>query len=113
MLSSFETPIFVAVEEDTVLGYGICMIKTYRQDPVISDHTELYIDDLCVDTAHREQHIGTALYRAICDYARQRKCYSITLNVWTCNSDALKFYEALGLQPQKIGMETILEDGSC
>ena len=57
--------------------------------------------------------IGKALYEAICKYARMRKCYHITLNVWACNEGALKFYEALGLKPQKIGMEVLLEEAGC
>lgn len=110
MLSDFSTPIFVAVEADAVLGYGFCMIKQYKNDPVIADHTELYIDDLCVDENCRGKHIGSAIYEAICRYAKQRKCYNVTLNVWSCNESAMKFYESLGLKPQKIGMETILEE---
>ena len=31
--------------------------------------------------------------------------YNITLNVWSCNPGAVKFYETMGLKPQKIGME--------
>jgi len=108
MLDSTATPIFVAVEEDQVLGYCFCMVKEHTLDPVITDHTELYIDDLCVDEKHRGKHIGKALYENACRYARLRKCYNITLNVWSCNPGAVKFYESLGLKPQKIGMETIL-----
>ena len=108
MLNQSATPIFVAVEGNAVLGYGFCMIKKYENDPVIADHTSLYIDDLCVDEAHRGEHIGTALYNEICRYAKQRKCYNVTLNVWSCNESARKFYESLGLKPQKVGMETIL-----
>ncbi len=110
MLNRAETPIFVAAEADKVLGYGFCQIKDHRQDPVIADHVSLYIDDLCVDEQCRGQHIGTALYEAICNYARQRRCYSVTLNVWSCNTAAMKFYESLGLKPQKVGMECILEE---
>jgi len=110
MLDSAKTPIFVAVEEDKVLGYGFCMIKEYKHDPVIADHTELYIDDLCVDENRRGQHIGKQIYEAILKYAKLRKCYNVTLNVWSCNEKAMKFYESLGLKPQKVGMETILED---
>ena len=62
MLDKSATPIFVAVEEEKVLGYGFCQIKKFAQDPVIADHTELYIDDLCVDESCRGQHIGKALY---------------------------------------------------
>lgn len=110
MLESTDTPIFVAAEGDAVLGYGFCMVKQYRNDPVIADHTTLYIDDLCVDENHRGEHIGSAIYKEICRYAKMRKCYSVTLNVWSCNESAMKFYEAQGLKPQKVGMETILQD---
>ena len=108
MLSSSDTPIFVAVEGDRVLGYGFCMMKEYRNDPVIADHTSLYIDDLCVDESCRGQHIGTAIYQEICRYAKMRRCYNVTLNVWSCNESAMKFYESLGMKPQKSGMESIL-----
>ena len=108
MLDSATTPIFVAVEEDAVLGYCFCAVKTYFQDPVIADHTTLYIDDLCVDENIRGKKVGTKLYETACKYAKMRKCYNVTLNVWTCNESAMKFYESLGLKPQKIGMENIL-----
>ena len=108
MLESPKTPIFVAVEEDKVLGYGFCQMKNYENDPVICDHLELYIDDLCVDEGCRGQGIGKAVYQEILRYAKMRGCYNVTLNVWSCNESAQKFYEALGLKPQKIGMETIL-----
>ena len=108
MLESSATPIFVAVEEDAVLGYGFCMFKEYKNDPVIADHRELYIDDLCVDENHRGKHIGKAIYEEICRYAKMRKCYNVTLNVWSCNESAMGFYESLGLKPQKVGMEHIL-----
>lgn len=108
MLDSPATPIFVAVEDDKVLGYGFCMFKKYENDPVIADHSTLYIDDLCVDEACRGKQIGKAIYHEIVRYAKMRRCYNVTLNVWTCNPGAMKFYESLGLKPQKIGMETIL-----
>ena len=110
MLDKPETPIFVAVEADKVLGYCFCQMKTYYRDSVIADHTTCYIDDLCVDEACRGKRIGAALYEWTVQYARQRECYSVTLNVWSCNESAMKFYEKLGLKPQKVGMETILED---
>lgn len=110
MLNKPGTPIFVAVEADRVLGYCFCLVKEHHRDPVIADHTELYIDDLCVDESCRGQHIGKALYENACRYARQRSCYNVTLNVWSCNESAIKFYESCGLKPQKIGMEYILEE---
>ena len=110
MLEDTKRPIFVAVEEEKVLGYGFCIVKETKEDPVLADGTTLYIDDLCVDEGWRGQHIGVAIYETILRYAKQRKCGSITLNVWAFNESAMKFYEKLGLTPQKIGMEYRLEE---
>ena len=110
MLDKPKTPIFVAVEEDKVLGYCFCMIKTYEKVPVMCERTELYIDDLCVDEINRGKGICKALYDTVYKYAKMRKCGSITLNVWACNENAVKYYEKLGLKVQKIGMETLLEE---
>ena len=109
MLDSSKTPIFVAESNGKVLGYGFCIFKEHKNDPVIADHTELYIDDLCVDESCRGKGIGKAIYQEILRYAKNRKCYNVTLNVWSCNESAMAFYKSLGMQPQKVGMETILD----
>ena len=48
------------------------------------------------------------MYERILDYAREKGCYNVTLNVWSCNPGAMAFYEKLGLVSYKIGMEKIL-----
>ena len=108
MLDQSATPIFVAVEDDAVLGYGFCMIKDYAQDTVMAPHKSLYIDDLCVDEGCRGKGVGKAIYNEILRYSKMRGCYNVTLNVWACNPGALKFYEKCGMQVQKMGMETVL-----
>ena len=108
MLEKQENPIFVAVEGDKVLGYGFCMMETYKQHSVMNDRVTLYIDDLCVLNAYHGQHIGSAIYRHILEYAKYRGCYNVTLNVWSCNESAMKLYESMGMKPQKVGMEAIL-----
>ena len=108
MLDKQETPIFVAVEGEKVLGYGFCILEKYRQHSVMNDRLTLYIDDLCVLQECRGQHIGTAIYQEILQFDKRWGCYNVTLNVWSCNEGAMKFYESLGLKPQKVGMEAIL-----
>ena len=39
----------------------------------------------------------------------EQGCYNVTLNVWSCNENAMKFYEKCGLKPQKVCMEVILD----
>lgn len=113
LLENPRTPVFVAVEGDAVLGYAICQLETVGQDPVLKDRTILYLDDLCVDEAHRGEHIGTQLHEAVCRYAKGRRCHSVTLNVWAFNEEALDFYTRMGMKPLKIVMESILEEGTC
>ena len=104
-----ERPILVSVdEEDRVTGYCFCIFQQYIGNSVMSDIKTLYIDDLCVDESLRQKHIGKELYEAAVKLAKDSGCYNLTLNVWSCNSSAIRFYEAQGLVPQKIGMEMIL-----
>jgi len=109
ILRDSERPIIVAAdEEDVVQGYAFCILKQFVEDNIMTDIKTLYIDDLCVDETMRGQHIGKALYDAAIELARERGCYNLTLNVWSCNSSAMGFYRACGLTEQKIGMEIVL-----
>lgn len=109
IIANDETPIFVAVnEEDEVLGYAFCVFKQFLNNEIMTDVKTLYIDDLCVDEDKRGMHIGKQLYEYVIAFAKESGCYNVTLNVWSCNESAMKFYEKCGLVPQKVGMEKIL-----
>ena len=101
-------PVFVAEENGEVTGYAFCVFQRQVDNNILTDVKTLYIDDLCVDESKRGAHVGSALYRHVLAYAKENGCYNLTLNVWACNESALKFYERMGLTPQKIGMEQIL-----
>lgn len=102
-------PIFVRVDEkEEVLGYAFCIFQQYLNSGALTEIKTLYIDDLCVDEKIRGQHIGKQLYEYVLEYAKEQGCYNVTLNVWSKNESAMKFYEACGLVPQKTGMEKIL-----
>ena len=109
LIADDSRPIFVCVNEnDEVLGYAFCIFQQHLNDNILTDIKTLYIDDLCVDENKRGQHIGKQLYNYVLDFAKTEGCYNVTLNVWSLNESAMKFYEACGLVPQKIGMEKIL-----
>ena len=109
LLADERRPILVSVDEnDAVMGYCFCIFQQHRDNAVLTDIKTLYIDDLCVDEALRGKHIGRELYEAAVKLARDSGCYNVTLNVWSCNPSAMRFYQAMGLTPQKIGMEMIL-----
>lgn len=109
IIADDKRPILVAVDENNrLLGYAFCIFQQYLNNTIMTDIKTLYIDDLCVDEACRGQHIGRSLYEAVLAYAREHGCYNVTLNVWSGNDNAQRFYESCGLKPQKIGMEVIL-----
>lgn len=109
LLQDSNRPILVATDEnDTVMGYCFCIFQQHTDNSVLTDIKTLYIDDLCVDENLRGRHIGKELYNAAVEFAKENGCYNLTLNVWSCNESAMKFYESCGLVPQKIGMELIL-----
>lgn len=109
LLKDPQRPILVSVDEsDDVMGYCFGIYQQHINNSVLTDIKTLYIDDLCVDEKLRGKHIGKELYEAAVNIAKENGCYNLTLNVWSCNPSAIRFYEAQGLVPQKIGLEKIL-----
>ena len=102
------TPVFAAVLDGVLVGYCFC-IRQVQTAASMQKISTLYIDDLCVDAAMRGRGIGKVLYDYAVEYARENGYYNLTLNVWSCNESALRFYEKCGLLPQKIGMEMPIE----
>ena len=109
LLADANRPILVAVDEaDMVLGYCFCVYQQPAPGGALKAVKTLYIDDLCVDENIRGKGIGRTLYAAALAMARENGCYNVTLNVWSCNPTAMRFYESLGMAQQKIGMEQVL-----
>ncbi|MCR5195477.1 MAG: GNAT family N-acetyltransferase [Pseudobutyrivibrio sp.] len=102
------TPVFVCEDNNTVVGHAFCIHKQVLNDSVLTDIKTLYIDDICVDENCRGKQIGKSLYDYVINYAKENDYYNVTLNVWSCNPGAMKFYQAMGMVPQKVGMEVIL-----
>ncbi len=102
-------PVFVAeMASGEIAGHAFCVFEQHKDSGALTDIKTLYIDDICVDKNKRRTGAGQALYRFVLDFARAQGCYNVTLNVWSCNTEALAFYTSMGLSVQKQGMEQIL-----
>lgn len=102
-------PVFVAIDEQgQVVAHAFCLFQQYKNDPVLTPIKTLYIDDICVLESCRGHHIGQKMYQYVVNYAKEKGFYNITLNVWSLNESAMKFYQSCGLKPQKVGLEMIL-----
>ncbi len=109
ILRDDNTPVFVCEEDDIVKGYAFCIYQVTEESTQLHRRKVLYIDDLCVDEDCRRQHIGKKLYEHVVTEAKQEGCDSVTLNVWSVNPGAQRFYEHMGMQPLKTCMETRLK----
>ena len=104
-----EEPIYVAVDDnDDVLGYAFCVLKHQPFSTNMLPFKSLYIDDLCVDSKCRGQHIGEQLFEHVKAEAKRLGCYEVTLAVWAGNDGAEKFYEKIGMKTKERIMEYIL-----
>ena len=104
-----DRPVFIAAgDADEVLGYAICQFKSRAHAENMRPIKTLFIDDLCVDSEARGQHVGKALYEHVCAFAKEQGCYHVTLNVWEGNDSARAFYEKMGFGIMETTMEKIL-----
>lgn len=103
IINDDNTPVYVAFDKE-VIGYAFCVIEDIDNNNMYK-HKNLYIDDLCVDEAYRNQKIGKKLYDYVLKEASKMNCTTITLNVYSGNESALKFYESLGFKVRKMMME--------
>lgn len=110
IINNDDSPIFVATDEkDFCLGYAFCVFQKTKDSILLQDRKTLYIDDICVDENSRGKHIGKSLYDFIENFAKENGFDNITLNVWSFNESAYKFYEKCGMTPLKTTMEKRLK----
>lgn len=102
--------IFVAVEDNKVLGYVFCEIDDFPKRNAMIAYKSLYIDDLCVDESERGNGIGKQLFEYAKEFAKEIDCLEIELHVWEGNDSAKTFYERMGLKQKYYSMEYKLED---
>lgn len=106
-----QKPVYVATDEnDTCVGYAFCQVKEQPFSNNMVPFLSLFIDDLCVDEKMRGQHIGEGLFEYVKKEAKRMGCYEVTLNVWTGNTLAERFYEKMGMKTKERQMEYILEE---
>ena len=97
-----------ADENDICLGYAFYQLREQPFSNNMIPFTSLFIDNLCVDAKTRGQHVGESLFEYVKSEAERLGCYEVTLNVWSGNTSAEKFYEKMGLKTKERQMEYIL-----
>ena len=95
----------LAEEKEKVVG--ICMISMRARTCMVKRRTA-YMEDLCVDETCRGKGIGKKLFLYAKDQAIKMGAERLDLMVWDFNENARKFYESMGMKPQRYIYETML-----
>lgn len=96
----------------TVLVHDDGEINAYAVVKIMDVNTEekvprrmCYIDCFAVSESCRRRGIGTELFNAVKAFGKENGCTSVQLGVCVSNTDAVRFYEKMGLAPRTIQME--------
>lgn len=101
--------VYVGEISNKVVAYAMCVIELPKFTHTMKKVKTMYIDDIEVNPDYRGQGLGRLLFEFLKEEAKRLGCYNITLNEWEGNDGAIKFYEKLGMKPQKTTLELILK----
>jgi len=101
--------VFVAKINNEIVGYMYIIIKVKDQKG-FTYRKQLDIDSICVDEKYRNQGIGTAMINYIKEYATNINCTHIALNVNPENTNAIHFYEKIGMKIRHIAYSMQLDN---
>lgn len=91
-------------ENGVIDGYAVVKITDVNTDEKIPRRL-CYIDCFAVAENCRRQGIGTELFGAVKAFGKERGCTNVQLGVSACNTNAVAFYNEMGLVPRTIIME--------
>jgi RimJ/RimL family protein N-acetyltransferase len=106
MLATDNQMVFLAVNKDEPVGYLWANGGTYRRN-----HHNVHIV-IGILAAYTNQGIGTRLFQACEDWARERGLHRLELTVMTHNQLGLALYKKIGFEIEGTAKDALRIDGS-
>lgn len=97
--------IFLAEENNTLLGFVIVQEMKTREYKCIVPHNYSYIIDIVVDTNSRSHGIGKLLLEEVKTWSKNRNLEYVELSVLSNNYRAIKLYENFGFNEYQKNMK--------
>ena len=95
-IANEESDILVYENAGIVVGFILLQAKTRPDFQFMLPGKYCYIMDIIVTENYRGKGFGTALMNAAKDWAKERDCNFINLDVLTNNPEAIRLYKKLG-----------------
>ena len=105
VLSDVNNLNYVYVENKKIVGVLNATLQHTNPLPIIKPRTYYFIENIVVDKNHRRKGIAKKLFNYLTLKAKENNIDSIELNVWSFNTEAIKFYESMGMNIKNIRME--------
>jgi diamine N-acetyltransferase len=105
ILEDTKTEAYIAVNKDEVAAYAFVKYIPTPKIDLLKQYLICYIDDFCVKNSYQRKGVGKKLFEYLKDQAFQKGASTIDLTVWEFNSNAIKFYESLGMKTKNRRME--------
>ena len=94
LMRTKEARVFIAIEDDEVIGYSPCRIASHP--PVLKQENYGLIVDMAVKQNHRHRGVGTMMLEAIYDWVRSIGLDRIELQVVPKNEIGYSFWQKHG-----------------
>jgi len=102
--------IFVAENENRLLGLALVMLQSSIDDPIFKLRKYVHIGDISVLKEFQSLGIGRLLMEKIRQWTDEQGIKEIELQVWERNDKAIGFYEKLGYHKWRRTMRLTLDD---
>ena len=101
----------VAELDGQVIGFVNVQRASHPKYPMFRPHEFALIESAVVDAPHRGKGVGTLLFRAAIDWARDHGLRHVQTTVWHANAGAREFYLNQGFRPMTMKLELDSEEG--
>lgn len=99
-ISNDDSDILVYERDGAVVGFVLLQAKARPDFDFMLPGKYCYIMDVIVTEVHRNKGFGTALMDSAKEWAKERNCNFINLDVLSNNKSAIALYERLGFIPK-------------
>ncbi len=110
VLQSDKSKLFVAVEDNKVIGIAKADIESAPNIPLFVQRDWLSISTIVVDNKHKGKGAGQQLLHHLYEWAKQQEVYEVELTVFSFNESAIRFYEHDGFKSYRVKMHKKIMD---
>lgn len=97
-LDNDKQTIFVAENEEKIVGFANCLIKKAKENELIKSYNYVEIENLVIDNDYKKSGIGKQLIKKAEGWAKDHGTNTVRLSSAGANHNALEFYKHLGYE---------------